>query len=193
MARTSTRLKAILAASLLTLSCTSLFAALDETPDLILGQDQSPPEASEQTQVAKPEPALRGPALLAITAVVALGGYFYMRKLRHGLSGNLAQRSSGAIEICRMRPLGKGQHLAVVQVEGKRLLLGIGPGFITNLTELEPEDFSIPFERKSAPTTPKVEPTGESEDKSLPFNNLITRINESLNRQEHDRDDPSKR
>ncbi|MBN1403027.1 MAG: flagellar biosynthetic protein FliO [Opitutales bacterium] len=192
MARTSTRLKAILAASLLTLCCTSLFA-LDADSDLILGQDPSPTDATEQTQVTKPEPALRGPALLAITAVVALGGYFYMRKLRHGLSGNLAQRSSGAIEICRMRPLGKGQHLAVVQVEGKRLLLGIGPGFITNLTELEPEDFSIPFERKSAPTTPKVEPTGESEDKSLPFNNLITRINESLNRQEHDRDDPSKR
>ncbi len=192
MARTSTRLKAILAASLLTLCCTSLFA-LDADSDLILGQDPSPTDATEQTQVTKPEPALRGPALLAITAVVALGGYFYMRKLRHGLSGNLAQRSSGAIEICRMRPLGKGQHLAVVQVEGKRLLLGIGPGFITNLTELEPEDFSIPFERKSAPTTPKVEPIGENEDKSLPFNNLITRINESLNRQEHDRDDPSKR
>lgn len=122
---------------------------------------------------------LSGPALLFITAIVAIGAWLMLRKIKNSLGSRLTQTARGAIEICRTRSLGGKQHLVVVQVEGKRLLLGVGPGFITNLTELEPEDYSIPFERKEKPVTP--EPAApRNANEPTPFSNLINRINDSL-------------
>jgi flagellar biogenesis protein FliO len=138
-------------------------------------------QAEKATQTADAKNELRGPALLAIAAIIVLGGYFLIKRAKNNLGGRLAQTSKGAIEVCRTRTLGGKQYLVVVQVEGKRMLLGVGPSFITKLADLEPEDFSIPFERKDKPAAPKSE---DAEAPNYPFNNLITRINESLSRKD---------
>jgi flagellar biogenesis protein FliO len=124
---------------------------------------------------------LRGPALLAVAAIIILGGYFLIKRAKNGLGGRLSQTAKGAIDVCRTRSLGGKQYLVVVQVEGKRMLLGVGPTFMTKLSDLEAEDFSIPFERKEKPAQVRPENT---ETPTYPFNNLITRINESLSRKD---------
>jgi flagellar biogenesis protein FliO len=168
-------------AVLVVMPCTQA-AAVDpaETGKII---SPSPSAAAQAEKAAAPDSQykLSGPALLAISAVILLGGYILIRRAKGNLSSRLTQTAKGAIEICRTRSLGGKQYLVVVQVEGKRMLLGVGPSFITKLTDLEPEDFTIPFERKGKPATAKPE---EPETPTYPFNNLITRINESLSRKD---------
>lgn len=148
-----------------------------QTEQVLTPSARATAQAEKATAEADKKSELHGPALLAIAAIIVLGGYFLIKRAKGSLGGRLAQTSKGAIDICRTRTLGGKQYLVVVQVEGRRMLLGVGPSFITKLTDLEPEDFSIPFERKEKPTTPKPE---NAETPTYPFNNLITRINESL-------------
>jgi len=178
--RSLARLAAIAALAALPFAYAS---AIDpnQTEQVLTPSAKAAAQAEKATASADAKRDISGPALVAIAAIIILGGYFFIRRARTGLGGRLAQTSKGAIEICRTRALGGKQYLVVVQVEGKRMLLGVGPSFITKLTELEAEDFSIPFERKEKPTTPRPE---DAESPTYPFNNLITRINESLSRKD---------
>lgn len=166
---------------LVALPCTQA-AAIDpgKTEEVITPSANA---AAQAEKAASPDAQYKvsGPALIAIAAIILLGGYILIRRAKGNLSSRLSQTAKGAIEICRTRSLGGKQYLVVIQVEGKRMLLGVGPSFITKLTELEPEDFTIPFERKEKPATVKPE---EAETPTYPFNNLITRINESLSRKD---------
>ncbi len=164
-------------------------------PDQILDPATSEAEArdAESATGTSGDGGIRGTALLLVTALLAVGGIVVLRQMR-GMGGRLSQRSGAAIEICRMRSLGGRQHLVVVQVEGKRMLLGVGPGFITNLCELEPEDYSLPYERKGRNAPLPVQQTPEPvSDNTEPFSNLISRINESLNRPDGGHEGPAKR
>ncbi|MFA5257881.1 MAG: flagellar biosynthetic protein FliO, partial [Opitutales bacterium] len=126
-------------------------AVTDPEPEQIITPRQNAATATTDDAAAQTPAALRGPTLLAVTAVVATIAFLIMRRLKKGGLGNrLSQSATGAIEICRTRSLGSKQYLVVVQVEGKRMLLGVGPGFITNLSELEAENYSIPYERKGS-------------------------------------------
>jgi flagellar biogenesis protein FliO len=120
------------------------------------------------------------PIVFAVVAVIALGVFFYVKKSRNRL-GRLSQNSQGAIEICRTRSLGSKQFLVVVQVEGRRMLIGVGPTFMTHLCDLESEEFSIPFERKGQQVNQPLENPPQPEKSQNPsFQNLITRINDSF-------------
>jgi len=186
------------------LTCAALLAALllgpvaasaatDPAPDQIIAPQQN--SSATATDSAAQAPAtLRGPILLTVTAVVAIFALIIMRRARKGgLGQRLSQSATGAIEICRTRSIGGKQYLVVVQVEGKRMLLGVGPGFITNLSELEAENYSIPYERKGSLPKPAPKETENPDEKSFPFNNLISRINESLSHHDTDEDGPKKR
>jgi flagellar biogenesis protein FliO len=159
------------------LACPWAASAIDNDPDVVITPREG---AGVNAEGAKgiDGPAVSGPAMLAVTAVMAVGAYFLFRRFRTSLGNRLSQRSAGAIEISRTRNLGNRQYLVVVQVEGKRLLLGVGPGFINNLADLEPEDYSIPYERKPQPEA------APAPKEPLAFNNLISRINESLSRKD---------
>lgn len=187
MSRVPAILRASLAAVVLALPLCA-FAA-DKTPlsdDTIITPSASAAKAGAESAAGRAgDGAMTGPALLVVAAIIALGAFFFIRRAKNNLSGRLGQSARGAIEICRVRSLGgKQQYLAVVQVEGKRMLLGIGPGFMTKLSDLEPEDYSIPFERKTPPVTPKPAP---EEPSATPFSNLMTRINDSLSRKDGDK------
>lgn len=152
-----------------------------QTGQVITPSAKAAEQAERASAQADSKPDLNLTALIAVTAVILLGGYFFIRRMKGNIGGRLSQTAKGAIEICRTRSIGGKQHLVVVQVEGKRMLLGVGPSFITKLTDLEPEDFSIPFERKGKPASPA--PTAP-EPQTYPFNNLINRINDSLSRKD---------
>ncbi|HNX04859.1 MAG TPA: flagellar biosynthetic protein FliO [Opitutales bacterium] len=182
MTRPATIFRIALAAVLMAIPSARLLAAdAPLSDDTVLTPSASAAKAGKDSAAGKAgSGALTGPALLVVTAIVALGAFVFIRRTKNSLSGRLGQSAKGAIEICRVRSLGgKQQYLAVVQVEGKRMLLGIGPGFMTKLSDLENEDYSIPFERKTPPVKPAPEPT---EAPTYPFTNLITRINDSLSR-----------
>ena len=164
------------------LPCLQLSAIDPTQPGQILTPSARAVEQAEKASAkAEAKPGVSATALIAVAAVIVLGGYFLIRRMKGSIGSRLTQTSKGAIDICRTRTLGGKQYLVVVQVEGRRMLLGVGPSFITKLTDLEPEDFSIPFERKEKPATPK---PGEPEAQSYPFNNLINRINDSLSRKD---------
>lgn len=148
---------------------------------IIMPSAKATAQAEKAAKAADDKPEVNGVALVAVAAVILIGGYFLIKRFRSNLGGRLSQTAKGAIEICRTRTLGGKQYLVVVQVEGKRMLLGVGPSFITKLSDLEPEDFSMPFERKEKPAEVKPD---TAEPPSYPFNNLITRINDSLSRKD---------
>lgn len=177
----------VFAAVLVLALCAGPLRAIDKplSNDTVITPSASAAKAGADASAGKAQGGMTGPALLCVTAIIALGAYWMLRRAKNNLSGKLGQSAKGAIDICRVRSLGgKQQYLAVVQVEGKRLLLGIGPGFMTKLADLEAEDFSMPFERKIPPVTPTPEP---QEAPTYPFSNLITRINESISRKDDGR------
>jgi flagellar protein FliO/FliZ len=172
-------LLAPMAAVALTLAAVAMpcarLSAVDPNSTQLLAPSPKTAAAASQSYAGNASSELHGPAILAVVAVIALCGYLVIRHFKNKYSG-LAQSSQGSIQVCRSRSLGKGHFLVVVQVEGKRMLLGVGPTFINKLTDLEPEDFSIPFERKDGqPPRPQPDPPS-----TTPFSNLISRINESI-------------
>lgn len=76
--------------------------------------------------------------LLAIGAVLALVAVLAWVARRGGLA------ASGRRQIIRVEsalPLGERRSVAIIAVEGRRLLVGLGAAQVTLLTELAPGDF----------------------------------------------------
>jgi flagellar protein FliO/FliZ len=72
--------------------------------------------------------------LAALAVVLALlGGLAWL--IRRGV---LTRRATGALAIESSLPLGDRRSLVVLTVEGRRLLLGLAPGQISMVTELQP-------------------------------------------------------
>ena len=81
-------------------------------------------------------------SFLAALVVLALVGALAWLA-RRGAFGALAQRSR-AITVETAVPIGERRSLVIVAVEGRRLLLGMTPGQISMVTELEPVPASPP-------------------------------------------------
>ncbi len=86
--------------------------------------------------------APEGPSLSVVLAYLGLmggGAYFVIHRMRKGRVGGLRNRGRGGIELRGSHMLGNRQFLVVAEVEGKRMLLGVGPGFISHLSDLNSE------------------------------------------------------
>lgn len=135
------------------------------------------------TSVAPPEGVAPTGMVFAVYAVLLLGGGVAVWRYLRRAGPRLSSSAAGGIELCRTRSLGNRQYLVVAQVEGKRLLLGVGPGFISNLTELSPETDLRPVPEpkpRLQPDTIHDLPANGGSPSQLPFNQLLTRINERL-------------
>jgi flagellar protein FliO/FliZ len=98
------------------------------------------------TALAGPDPAgyqafelgsgLRGMvAALSVLGLVVLFAWL----LRRGVFGPFGRRRQSPIRIETAAPLGDRRSLAIVAVEGRRLLVGLAPGHISLLAELRAE------------------------------------------------------
>jgi flagellar biogenesis protein FliO len=153
--------------------------AIDPTSNDVITPSAKAAQIGKDSASGKASDGMMAPMIFAVVAVVVLGAYFFVRYSRNRL-GKFSQNSQGAIEICRTRSLGSKQFLVVVQVEGRRMLIGVGPTFMTHLCDLESEEFSIPFERKGQQVNQPLENPPQPEKSNPSFQNLITRINDSL-------------
>jgi len=154
--------------------------AVDPASNDVIAPSPAASQIGKDSASGKASDGMVAPVVFAVVAVVVLGCFLYVRRSRNKL-GRLSQNSQGAIEICRTRSLGSKQFLVVVQVEGRRMLIGVGPTFMTHLCNLESEEFSIPFERKGQQVNQPLENPPKPEKSQNPsFQNLITRINDSL-------------
>ena len=100
-----------------------------------------------------------GPGLGAFTAVVltlvALGGVAWM--LRRGALGlPVLRKGTSAMKVETAFPLGERRSLAIVSVEGRRLLLGLTPVNISLVAELprEAQTFGAAVDRHVNPGEP---------------------------------------
>lgn len=74
--------------------------------------------------------------LLAYLGLMGGGVYFVINRMKRGRIGGLGNRNRGGIALRGSHMLGNRQFLVVAEVEGKRMLLGVGPGFISHLSDL---------------------------------------------------------
>jgi flagellar biosynthetic protein FliO len=108
-----------------------------------------------------PEPLTSGPEmasslrnLVAVAVVLGLVVVFAWL-VRRGVFGTLGRRGPSGIRVETAVPLGERRSLAVVVVEGRRLLIGMTPAQVTLLTELQPESagFAGTLEKAIDPDT----------------------------------------
>ena len=86
----------------------------------------------------------------ALAVVLALvGGLAWL--LRRGA---LVKRRASGIGIESAIALGERRSLVIVAVEGRRLLLGLAPGSIALVTELQARPFEQALEQASRPAGP---------------------------------------
>jgi flagellar protein FliO/FliZ len=86
---------------------------------------------------------------LAVLAVMAAGAWL-LRRGSFGV-GALRRQRPGGISVETAFSLGERRSLAIVSVEGRRLVLGLTPGQISLITELAPPaEFSAALARRQA-------------------------------------------
>jgi flagellar protein FliO/FliZ len=93
------------------------------------------PTLLAQTVLPGSDPVpISGQAILAVAVVLALvaAASWLLRR------GTLLRRSKQAVTVETAVPLGDRRSLVIVAVEGRRLLLGLTPGQISLVTELQP-------------------------------------------------------
>jgi flagellar protein FliO/FliZ len=79
-------------------------------------------------------------AAFLVLALVAIFAWL----LRKGVFGPLGRRGPSAITVETAAPLGERRSVVIVAVEGRRLLLGLAPGQVALLTELQARDRGFP-------------------------------------------------
>lgn len=92
-------------------------------------------------------------ALSVVLALLAGLGWLLRR-------GVLARRSSGALAVESALPLGERRSLVIVAVEGRRLLLGLAPGQVSLVTELQrltTFDHALAQAQSAAPGAPTID------------------------------------
>jgi flagellar protein FliO/FliZ len=73
--------------------------------------------------------------LFVVLAILALLAWVMRKSL-------LARRRHGSMSVETALPLGERRSVVIVTVENRRLLLGLAPGQVSLLTELQPASFS---------------------------------------------------
>jgi flagellar protein FliO/FliZ len=108
----------------------------------------------EPTPFLSPELSAGIRALAAVCLVLALVALFAWL-LRRGVFGPLGRRGPSAIRVETAVPLGERRSVVIVAVEGRRLLLGLTPGHISMLTELQAREtsFGHALDRASTPSS----------------------------------------
>lgn len=90
----------------------------------------------------------------ALVVVLALlGGLVWLLRRQQAM-----RRSGRGMGIESALPLGERRSMAIVAVEGRRLLLGLAPNSVTLLTELEPvppQNFEDAVTRATNPELPR--------------------------------------
>jgi flagellar biogenesis protein FliO len=100
------------------------------------------------------DPLIRVALILLILALGAGGLWWWKRK---GPSTGIAGLKRDArLQILETRMLGNRQFLLVADYDGRRMLLGVGPGLINHLCDLPegvapPESFAIPKAEEATP------------------------------------------
>lgn len=91
--------------------------------------------ALAQAEIVGPGPSpISGQAIAAVVICLALlaGLSWLLRR------GALLRRSNQPVTVETAVPLGERRSLVIVVVEGRRLLLGLTPGSVSLVTELQP-------------------------------------------------------
>lgn len=75
-------------------------------------------------------------AALVLVVGVLLGLQWYLKRFR----GGAVSRGNGEMEIVARRGLSPKHQLLLVRVEGRRLLIGMGPEGLSTLADFTPDD-----------------------------------------------------
>jgi flagellar protein FliO/FliZ len=97
-------------------------------------------------------PGLGGLAAVAVVLLALVGASWLLRRGALGLPSFRKSRAA-VFTVETAFSLGERRSLAIVTVEGRRLLLGLTPGQISLVTELprDSQAFSAVLERRAAP------------------------------------------
>jgi flagellar biogenesis protein FliO len=141
---------------------TSQLGAIDPNSERVL---DGAGKAEEYTQMIK-ETSEREVSFVPIVLVyILLGsgvlwvGWRYVRNNGMLPGKDLKSNESTQVRILGSKPLGNKERLLVVEFENRRLLLGVGPNFISYLTDVHattqkaPPKFEIKEEQESSPKT----------------------------------------
>lgn len=81
----------------------------------------------------------RGPGLMVFTyvAILGVGGYLFFHQWKQRRMGPVGGKSGQRLNLLETRMLGNKQFLVVAEYDDRRMLLGVGPGFINHLCFLE--------------------------------------------------------
>lgn len=94
--------------------------------------------AAARTASTVPVGHLLGETVLWLAViVVALFGLKYLAKRRKSPSARLGKMDLGNLTVVSRQSIGKGQWIAVVEADGKRVLVGISGAGFTRLGELD--------------------------------------------------------
>ena len=85
---------------------------------------------------------------LVVLALLTLMAWMMRRTLA-------ARRSSGALAVETALSLGERRSLVIVTVEQRRLLIGLAPGQVSLLTELQPPSFGQAMARATNVEAPR--------------------------------------
>lgn len=139
-----------LLATLFCLLLPALLWGIDPRSDAVIGASDKASALSEDLtaseSVAHPHFPIIMIYLILFAGLIWIGWKYF----RHqgSFPGSNSTGKEGSISVLATRPLGNRQSLMVVQYEGKRILLGVGPGFISQLSELPPgspaPEFKLP-------------------------------------------------
>ncbi|HEY4333166.1 MAG TPA: flagellar biosynthetic protein FliO [Ilumatobacteraceae bacterium] len=77
------------------------------------------------------------------------------------------------MKVTSRAALSRGAVLVVVEVEGRRLLIGAAPNQVNLIAELDPADTTVPSPAGDAPTTPR---TGAPARRPISSGTVIDRI-----------------
>ncbi|MEZ6196390.1 MAG: flagellar biosynthetic protein FliO [Planctomycetota bacterium] len=119
-----------------------------ETPEAAAPTTGRPRRALEVPQAGGASlPRLFGGLLvvLVLGVVAVVGGRVFLKRTR------LAPSSERVLKIVDALPLGPRKQIYVVEVQGRRLVLGAGPETITLLSEFEDRDLGL--DQESTPET----------------------------------------
>lgn len=103
---------------------------------------EAPGNAAGEVQASQGNPFGRWLVLTGILAMAGVGFWLVSARRGHNPWAKLMGQKGSAIRIDELRALGQRQFLAIVTVEGQRLLLATGPQGTTLLKELDGPEFA---------------------------------------------------
>lgn len=125
------------------ISCQSLYAQDDDTPEVYYPSTTSAPFAAGQQTgatdiVGDPKPSVIFLASQVIVFLIVLAGGVYLL-IYYYKRGGLKPKSiaNSQLLVSETKVLGNKQFLAVVEYGDQKMLLGVGPGMINHLCYLK--------------------------------------------------------